>query len=259
VRTCGEVEYRDPMLGSPPHTHLLVGENRTTKEGELSKARTFGGSDFRWRRWRRWRWRWRKEGRWRRRRHNGSSKQRCREPAGAPPLYVARRATGAGVTKQCQRDEACRNRRRARAPPHAIRASRSAAGRHGRAPEEGGTQRFRQRHSDVPSEALRGFIRGLRGLICGFEATCVSSSRNSSMASAGPRSVHASVCSGAAVTCAGGARRACQPGSHQATRGSSSPSPRRCSRRMAVHVGHGLSALKLNQLKRRPGRCYTGM
>jgi hypothetical protein len=46
VRTCGELEYRDPMLGSAPHTHLLVGENRTTKEGELSKARTFGGSNF---------------------------------------------------------------------------------------------------------------------------------------------------------------------------------------------------------------------
>ena len=46
MRTCGELEYRDPMLGSAPHTHLLVGENRTTKEGELSKARTFGGSNF---------------------------------------------------------------------------------------------------------------------------------------------------------------------------------------------------------------------
>jgi len=28
---------------------------------------------------------------------------------------------------------------------------------------------------------------------------------------------------------------------------------------MAVRVGHGLSALKLNQQKRRPGRCYTSL
>ncbi|KOO53235.1 hypothetical protein Ctob_012251 [Chrysochromulina tobinii] len=146
--------------------------------------------------------------------------KRCREPAGAPPLYVARRATGAGVTKQRRRDEARHNRRRARAPPHAIRGSRLAAGRHGRAPDEGGTPRCRQRHSEVSSEALRGVVRGtprfrqrhsevtseaLRGVVSGSEATCASSSHNSSMASAGPRSVHASVCSGAAVTCAGGA------------------------------------------------------
>jgi hypothetical protein len=118
----------------------------------------------------------------------------------------------------------------------------------------------------VLSEALRGFIRGLRGFISGtlrFRQRLRGHLREQlTQLLDGLRRPAQRACKrvqGSRRHVRRRRARACQPRSHQATRGSSSPSPRWCSHRMAVHVGHGLSALKLNQQKRRPGRCYTSL
>jgi len=107
----------------------------------------------------------------------------------------------------------------------------------------------------VLSEALRGFIRGLRGFISGtlrFRQRLRGHLREQlTQLLDGLRRPAQRACKRVQ-----GSRR---KRSHKAARGSSSPSPRWCSHRMAVHVGHGLSALKLNQQKRRPGRCYTSL